>query len=266
MSRRSIIHAQSGVSSVLEVPQPPEEIIAKRLPHCLNEENENESLDSSVSGLSQDEQEDEHDDGSIRCSRSPVKPRSIFGTYWKAGGEVSPSSRRTKIVVPPARAVSPMSVMAQSPWDAQDVMEMYGLERDFQKCGPDDFSINTYERTLKDCEDLPAPAHSCLSPYQNAPLWASWFSRSYHHSEPSLRMNLLRMDHGSMPPSRQVQSDSNLIIASPKASALRKGRFSTGSPSPKSSHVRFQARIQVHSYHPPVESWAAEGWSQWFGI
>ncbi len=182
-------------------------------------------------------------------------------------------------MVPPTRALSPRSVMTANPslahpYHYKELQELFGMELpmdDRDANDDDDGTINTYERVLKECEQLQPPA------VPSASRTTLWFLGNYHrHSEPSLRP--LYPGRQTIPRSRQTQSDSALLPA-PSGSALRKGRFSespplTATPSPKGvvaplhheRHVRFQARIQVHSYQPPVESWAAEGWSQWFGI
>jgi hypothetical protein len=303
-ARRSIIRPRpTGSSSIVSVmaepPLPEEVVVAIHSPYSLlpNQDGENESIDSSVSGSSQEttdsKEEDSHGSTTSSCPQSPRRPRSIFGSYWQAEGGDSPATR-TKMVVPPSRALSPKSVMAppnsSAMYDFKDLLR-YGLDIPTEEDGhDDDMSVNTYERMLKDCEQPAAPpllsSARLLSPYHNEPLWTSWFGGTYHrHSEPSLR----HYPQGRrISRSRQTQSDSALL-PSPMGSALRRGRFSSSShmgetpasttsttttPCPQKDaaapqprrQVRFQARIQVHSYQPPVESWAAEGWSQWFGI
>jgi len=252
-----------------------------------------ESQCSTISGLSQEEVDemDEQDcsSGIAGCSRSSMKPRSIFGSYWKttsSPGDDSPlssSRRRAKIVIPPSRALSPTSVLPTTPRNWQDhpfmpayMHEGYGDDED-----EDEFSANTYEKTLKDCEQLPTPPRlQSRSPYENPPLssWTSWFS-GYQSDSCLLRaVAATSSSWGRGDLGRQVQSDSALL-ARPKASLLRQGRFSSMSPNSLPSpprtkrsdvhpdhHVRFQAKIEVCEYHPPTESWAAEGWSLWFGI
>ena len=296
--RRSIIgvrRTSTSIASVIVKPPPlPEEVVTMAI-----QDDETESTDSSVSSLSQ-EGDDQGNPSTTPCPQSPLKSRSIFGSYWQqAEGGDSPSSR-TKIVVPPTRALSPKSVMASNnPSMAhhqfKELQLLFGLlemPMDENDANDDDLTINTYERVLKDCEQsLPPPPTlpqhaSRLSPYysHNPPLWTSWFLGNYHrHSEPSLRTQQHSQGR-TISRSRQTQSDSALL-PTPMGSALRTGRFSHSrstttpptasinpTPCPKEAiirerrHVRFQARIQVHSYQVPVESWAAEGWSQWFGI
>lgn len=263
MARRSIILGSIGSASqaeivredanIIEVIPPQELILAPK--ESSQEDDENDSLDSSVSSLSQEDE----DESPLSV---PSKPRSIFGNYWKAGGECPP-----KKIIPPTRSVSPMCVMAdpyyQPPYSSP-TLDMLLSGHGVEQQNEDDDSMNTYERTLKSCEVLPNWRLPTTSPYENAPLWMSWFTKR-NASAPTLGLRGLG---GPLTRSRYVQSDSALHTT-PLKSALRQGRFSGGvaktSTTSLRNHVHFQPRIQVCSYQPPVESWAAEGWSQWFG-
>jgi len=222
------------------------------------DEDENDSQVSSISSISEDESAESPRLSSPGCT----KPRSIFDSYWKAEGETS-----GKQLCPP-RSRSPMSVIVD-PFSHQHAysatMELLQLEQAFrEECEAD--SINTYERTLKNCEVTPdwRKKHPFVSPYMNPPLWMSWFTKN-NASAPSLRASGLYRMGAPLSQRRQVQSDSALHTTSLR-SALRQGRFSLNKPATNARQVHFQPRIQVCSYQPPVESWAAEGWSQWFGI
>lgn len=245
-----------------------------------DEDDENDSLGSSVSSLSLDQDllfDSTRQESTSSGSSWAAAPRSIFASYWETkgeGGPTSPVCQKKHMVFPPTRAVSPVSVMARN--TTLGMEGILDLQRALQEDEEDDL-LNTYERTLKDCE---APRRKSLYPYQNAPLWMSWFS---HRSEPSLRPSLWSLGvapgggGAGLHRSRQGQSDSALLCATPPlVSALRRGRFSStkgvqvhnirASTPPSGQHVRFQPRIEVRAYQPPMESWSAEGWSQLFGI
>lgn len=269
MPRRSIILAANANNSTSPSPEgeaiqddivsPPQLLeIHSQSKNC--DEDENDSQLSSVSSLS--------DDGSDESPRVSLprttKPRSIFGSYWKVEGDTP-----CKQLCPP-RSCSPMSVMVD-PYSCQHpyspTMELLLLEQALREDSDTD-SMNTYERTLRGCEVAPdwRSKQPCISPHMNAPLWVSWFTRN-NASAPSLllRTSGLLQTRATLSKNRQVQSDSALHTT-PLRSVLRQGRFSQNKPATNARHVHFQPRIQVCSYQPPVESWAAEGWSQWFGL
>ncbi len=274
MSRRSIILASNSMSGSSKGNTTPQEKVnmsqplSVPAPPCLLEiqsksydEDENDSLVSSVSSLSNTSEDGSCESPKLSSPRS-ITPRSIFGSYWKVEGEAP-----ARQLCPP-RTRSPMSVMVD-PYSYQHpyspTMELLLLEQALGEENDVD-SMNTYERTLKDCEVVPdwRKRQSFVSPYVNAPLWMSWFTKN-NASAPSLRTNgLLLRTGGTLSQTRQVQSDSALHTI-PLRSALRQGRFSQNKPATNSHHVHFQPQIQVCSYQPPVESWAEEGWSQWFG-
>jgi hypothetical protein len=139
-----------------------------------------------------------------------------------------------------------------------DPYSHFGLEQEKL----DEGSINTYERTLRQCE---VRVEQRQRPYrhESRPLWMGWFTSS----APSLRM-AGGMSFGRRP--TQSQSESTLHVG-PLKSVLRRGRFSNGGvdPCPQEQQrrrtVNFNSIIQVHPFERPVESWAPDGWSSWFG-
>lgn len=278
MTRRSVIGASRSVSSQQscqeereeeDVVVPPTQILKIRPNNNNNDDNddddENDSQVSSVSSLSED-------DSSRLTSPQSSKPRAIFDRYWKAEG-TTPSRKLC-----PPRSSSPMCVMAdpysyRPPYPYDSEMALLWLEEEANSRPENDAdSLNTYERTLNNCEVLPhwRVQQRMFSPYMNAPLWLSWFGKT-NASAPTLHRG------GNLSLARQVQSDSALHVK-PLRSVLRQGRFSQKTTTATSSstntttkttnnahHVHFQPRIQVCSYELPLENWAEQGWSQWFG-
>ena len=269
MERRSIILGSASCSlqgenisqdANIEAATPPQVLVLRS--RLEEDDDDNDSLDASISSLSQDEQERE--DEQPPSVSSPCKPRSIFESYWKTEGE-SPCPKER---VPPSRSISPMSVTVD-PYSQQSyshTMDMLLLEPALEE--KDDGSLNTYERTLKDCEVLDWRLPN-TSPYENAPLWMSWFTKRNASAPSFLGMQGARC---LLTRTRQTQSDSALHTT-PLKSALRRGRFGALSSAVKpvscarkTARVHFQPRIEVCSYRPTVESWAPQGWSQWFGL
>ena len=183
--------------------------------------------DDTVSSLSSDGEEE------------VVRPRSIFESYWKR----SPGSKPSSIV----RPSSPKCVRS-----AMDPYSHFGLVEEEKE---EDASINTYERILKRCEVI---VESPRNAFEGRPLWTQLFINSAPtlHSSPRW---------GSPYAKRSPKSDSMLHVR-PLKSVLRKGRFSGKACVKQERHVNFQPVITVHPFEPPVESWAAKGWSSWFGL
>mmetsp|Transcript_101485 Transcript_101485/g.293629 ORF Transcript_101485/g.293629 Transcript_101485/m.293629 type:complete len:277 (+) Transcript_101485:260-1090(+) len=275
MTRRSIIQVNSDDRGAPGAELLPPQVLHLKINDKSVDEDENDSVASTVSSLSQEEElEDATMQSSFSIPSSPcsTKPRSIFTNYWKTEGECPP-----KQLLPP-RSMSPKCV-TMDPYSHQfysPTME----ELLVQQALEEDDDLNTYERTLKDCEEERMmnwrKLNPLASPYENPPLWLSWFStKTRNHSTRSLPVNDLTRMGGALTRSRQIQSDSALHTK-PPASVLRQGRFSqnnqqratcctSNAAATTSRHVHFQAQIKIHSYQPPMESWASEGWSEWFG-
>lgn len=176
------------------------------------------------------------------------KPRSIFPSYWKT----TPSS-------PLQRSASPKCVRSLP---AIDPLEHFGLKQlPSQEEEEEEDSINTYERTLRQCETqmkhvvIRKPSR----PYESRPLWMGWFTQS----APSL--SRASFNGGFLFSSRPTHSESALHVRTCK-SALRQGKFSGKKNYKQHQHrVGFDPTIRVHPFERPVESWAPDGWSNWFG-
>ena len=189
-------------------------------------------LEQDFSSLSSD---DENDD-TTPPQQQDSRPRSIFQSYWKNDGTPDKPIRIQ-------RSPSPKCVL-------RDPYRELGLLDDEEE---EEHLINTYERTLRHIEVVDTTYRR--RPYQSRPLWMEWFA----NSAPSLRLSLNNNAFF-----RQTKSDTALHQTTAK-SALRKGRFGGGKPSTRAcGHVKFQPVVHVHPFEPPVESWAPDGWSNWF--
>eukprot|EP00529_Nitzschia_sp_RCC80_P029432 CAMPEP_0113466556 /NCGR_PEP_ID=MMETSP0014_2-20120614/14334_1 /TAXON_ID=2857 /ORGANISM="Nitzschia sp." /LENGTH=322 /DNA_ID=CAMNT_0000358785 /DNA_START=135 /DNA_END=1103 /DNA_ORIENTATION=- /assembly_acc=CAM_ASM_000159 len=152
-----------------------------------------------------------------------------------------------------------------------------------------DSSLNTYERMISGAQSTKRNNKNKNKSSNVFNVWMSFFTKNdgtaatatTRHSAPSL----CDLDRQSNKNTRNVQSDSDLI-KSPSKSCLRRGRFSSvvvKSPSvdfeaheddhdheSSSGHsdrtvVQFETNVQVFEFQRPVESWAENGWSSWFG-
>jgi hypothetical protein len=165
-----------------------------------------------------------------------------------------------------------------------------------------DCSVNTYERMLGEYEascNRPASMQPSLNDHRNNSnafnVWMSFFAGGgggsesgndrLRHSAPSLRdldrqaRAMINGDINNKNNNRRggVKSESALL-KTPQKSCLRTGRFSgvqtaavqEGESSSSSIRtdqtvVQFESKVEIHVFQPPVESWAANGWSSWFG-
>mmetsp|Transcript_62936 Transcript_62936/g.153248 ORF Transcript_62936/g.153248 Transcript_62936/m.153248 type:complete len:329 (+) Transcript_62936:335-1321(+) len=153
-----------------------------------------------------------------------------------------------------------------------------------------DSSLNTYERMVSGAESSNRNTNNKNNNKSSNVfnVWMSFFTKNdgtaatttptTRHSAPSLRD---LVDRQSNKNTRNAQSDPALI-KSPSKSCLRRGRFSSVVKSPpveddealedgsSSGHsdrtvVQFETNVQVFEFQRPVESWAENGWSSWFG-
>eukprot|EP00529_Nitzschia_sp_RCC80_P029272 CAMPEP_0113475264 /NCGR_PEP_ID=MMETSP0014_2-20120614/19026_1 /TAXON_ID=2857 /ORGANISM="Nitzschia sp." /LENGTH=326 /DNA_ID=CAMNT_0000368169 /DNA_START=257 /DNA_END=1237 /DNA_ORIENTATION=- /assembly_acc=CAM_ASM_000159 len=153
-----------------------------------------------------------------------------------------------------------------------------------------DSSLNTYERMVSGAESSNRNTNNKNNNKSSNVfnVWMSFFTKNdgtaatttptTRHSAPSLRD---LVDRQSNKNTRNAQSDPALI-KSPSKSCLRRGRFSSVVKSPpveddealedgsSSGHsdrtvVQFETNVQVFEFQRPVETWAENGWSSWFG-
>jgi hypothetical protein len=215
------------------------------IPALLATTNDDGEDVSSISTTDGDHYEQKQEQPS--SSSSSKKPRSIFKTYWKntpESGNLPPMPMPMPRSIAHKRTSSPKSVR-------MDPCSHFGIDQEEDK----DDSVNTYERTLRQCEVRVVQSRR---PYESRPLWMGWFT----HSAPSLRMAV------GMPFGRRATLSESTLHVEPPKSILRKGRFSSTDPRPQQQRRRsvdFNPTIQVHPFERPVESWAPDGWSSWFG-
>ena len=182
-----------------------------------------------------------------------------------------------------------------------DPYEHFGIAQDYygdedeeeekgQPVQESDSSLNTYERMISGTESTMrnTAVNKKNKPSNVFDVWMSFFTNNNgfaattaavahtRHSAPSLR-DLDRQSNKN----RNIQSDPALI-KSPSKSCLRRGRFSSVVKCPvdndapgddnesSSGHsdrtvVQFETKVEVFEFQRPVESWAENGWSSWFG-
>lgn len=219
---------------------------------------------------------------------APSTPqRSIFADYWKTGPRPdSPLSRFPASPKHVMEEVKPLSLTRRRiihntytyNFDKNaNPFRFFGIEEDEGRLTSTDLStdddendcdsLNSYERHLQKSEvgvasEVKHPRRSLTSP--------------------SLSRSMATMTlEGSR---RKTQSDTALFVkAKKKPSCLRKSRFSFDSDSIESDSnrgvsynmgatngerrpsVSFEPMIKVHEFQEPVERWASNGWSNWFG-
>jgi hypothetical protein len=181
---------------------------------------------ASISSVSDDDEDDEH---MIRIEQAP---RSIFDVYWKSKGRSS--SIREHGHMP--SVLFPQHIISESSDEVST-------------------SANTYERVLKVNEDVPKNKSSTSR--------RKIFEKTLQ-SCPSLnRTETARLSF------RKTVSVSTLQ-KKPNASSLRPSRYSLGCTRQESStsvsdhSVSFSPQVNMTLFNPPVENWAADGWSDWF--
>ena len=208
-------------------------------------------------------------------SSDEKQARSLFPKYWANTCEEESPQRQL------FSSPSTSRHLVSQPSPFPNPFDVFGLNED-ERDGYDDedeYSINTYERMISHYDVTPRRrrtksrkrSNETRRPYESKPLWSALFTSS----APSLSRQSSSM---AAPSSSSLVGfrSAPVLHTKPLPSVLRKGRFSR-SPnntnnqmlarsSSQNQHVRFQPLIQVQSYQPPVESWAADGWSSWFGI
>lgn len=197
---------------------------------------------------------------SSRCKTPPPPPRAasssphrcIFSHDWTDKKLPARSSYPTSLS--PQRSKSPKCVLYHPHFQLYAHVHV----AETKTSG----SVNTYESKLTSCEttrqEKEEKARKRWFPYENRPL-ASWLASA--PSLPSIS--------GAFAP-RHTQSDSALLAQNQRPKpVLRKGRFSLDGikdKTCKTNHVSFEPKIQVHSFEPPLDNWAPQGWSDWFGL
>jgi len=180
---------------------------------------------ASVSSVSSDETEGSMNDDDF----NDQTPRSIFKTYWeKKGG--SASIRRSS-----------------QPTDYTQSLSGCASDEESESS-----SANTYERTLRKNEGVSTSSRRII-----------FGTGCYSQSTPTLSLSTLVNDF------RKTRSSSELE-RKPKASCLRPCRYSgqqqrnTSEGSTAEASVTFSKQVKVATFQPPLEKWAAAGWSDFF--
>jgi len=216
--------------------------------------------------------------GASACTRQSLPQgspshRSIFSAYWKTdqrpSRSLSPiSSEVEKLLHPQRRRIQKTFTYTYD----RDPYQYFGIEEDEGKTSStdddDSDSLNSYEHDLHNNE-VKVTRNSCRR---------SRLCPSLSYDE----VGINRMAHGSA--EKAVQSDTALFAkTSPslqRLSCLRKNRFSLDTDNSNSNlaqsnrrkgkgehrtSVTFEPKIQVVLYSPPMEKWAPNKWSEWFG-
>ena len=225
--------------------------------------------------------------GSAPSTPQRREHRSIFADYWKTDPRPdSPLSRLPSSPKHLMEEVKPLSPTRRRiihntytyDYDKNaNPFRFFGIEEDESRLTSTDVStddeddcnsLNSYERHLQKNElgvasEGKHPKRSLTSP-------------SLFRSMATMNLESSR---------RKTQSDTALFVETKKKpSCLRKSRFSFDSDSIDSntsnrgvsnnngttngerrSSVSFEPMIKVHEFQDPVEKWAPNGWSNWFG-
>ena len=206
---------------------------------------------------------------------TPPSHRSIFSSYWKTDPRPS-RPLPSRPLHSPSRTSSQID-KRQRPQRRQihktytytfdrDPYHFFGIEEDETKTSTtfydgDSDSLNSYESVLHNSE-VGIIENDCTR---------SRSCTSLFRAEGGMDgMVLSRAE-------KMTQSDT-ILYTKTRKSCLRKSRFSFdtdnnggtqltkgGSMGKHRTSVSFESKIKVHLFQSPVEKWAENGWSNWFG-
>lgn len=206
---------------------------------------------------------------------TPPNHRSIFSSYWKT--EPRPSRPRPSHPLHSPSRISSKIEKRQRPQRRQihktytynfdrDPYQFFGIEDDESKTSTPYYDgdincLNSYESVLHNSE-VGVIEKDCRR---------SRTCPSLYHAKGGMDGMVLNRAE------KTAQSDT-ILYTKTRKSCLQKGRFSFdadnsdgtqptkgGSMRKNRTSVSFESEIKVHLFQSPVEKWAENGWSNWFG-
>jgi len=220
----------------------------------------------------------------VTSTRTP--PRSIFPAYWKTDPRPSrPSPISSEVEKrqqqqqrqshPPRRIIHKTFAYSYD----RDPYQFYGIEEDkTSSTSEDDYdsdSLNSYEfnlrkneagiiaenhqRRSRTCPSLSLPEVGIRRMVELDRTHATFQSDTVLYAKTSRRMSCLRKSRFSFDANGNRKDDDD------GSSSSTNSNHGEGKGEQHRTSVSFEPRIKVHLFVPPVEKWAPNGWSNWFG-